>query len=211
MRLALYMLGVAIVSIGLAVSYFTRETLISFNPFPASVPLKFIAGYEAEQAFTVGYGGTYEIEFDVENPTDLRPFQYSAWDAVIETSELHWEVVAGRRKVAGGRSSAYPENSYSRAGGSSPPRSGRVIGQFTADEGTRYLVRIQVLDGDPKLNSHDPRINVTLNGQELSDLSNVDEVREITHRGSGWSIAVGLGLLGIAVLLQVFGRTPPAA
>ncbi|HYC93382.1 MAG TPA: hypothetical protein VEO54_29515 [Thermoanaerobaculia bacterium] len=56
------------------------------------------------------------------------------------------------------------------------------IGEFHADAGTHYALRLVVESGDPRLNAHRPHVNVQLNGQELTDLANVDDARELIHR-----------------------------
>lgn len=206
MRIGLYIVGVALTALGVVVSVACRDTLVTFEPTPLQLLVTIGEGARAEAPFAVQQGGEYEIQFDCRNPVGLRPFEYGKWDAAVKSAVINWEVMSGQRRVGAGSTKTYPENWYGRGGGDEPPRSGHEIGRFTADEGTPYTLRVTVESGDRQLNAHQPRVNVELNGQQLSDISNVDEAREFLFVQGKRVAILGLAIVALAVALQLFAR-----
>ena len=206
MRIALYIAGIALAALGGAVSYLCRDSLVTFEPIPLLLPVVVAPAWHTQAPFQVERSGTYVLQFDCEKPSDLRPPDYSAWDASVKSARIRWEVTAGQRRIAEGSSATYPENWYAHGGGNEAPRTGHEIGSFTADAGTPYLLRVVVDSGDGRLNEHRPRVNIQLNGQELSDLSNVDDAREFLHRQARRAAIAGLAVVALVAVLQVFAR-----
>ena len=201
MRLALFIVGVALAMLGGAIAWLCRESLFTFEPTPLVLPVAIAPAWHAEAPFAIQHTATYEIEFDCENPGDLRPPDYGAWDTSVESVRIHWEILAEGRRVAAGDSATYPKNSYG-----SGDRTGHEIGRFEAEAGRQYVLRVAVESGDASLNAHRPQVMIRLNGQELSDLSNVDEAREILHRYARNTAAGGLVLVGMAVVIEAWLR-----
>jgi hypothetical protein len=206
MRIGLYILGIALVALCGVVSYLCQDSLFTFEPTPLLLPVVVAPAWHTQAPFQIQRSGAYEVQFDCENPSNLRPTDYSAWDASVKSARIRWEVMAGQRPRAEGSSGTYPENWYGRGGGNEASRTGHEIGSFTADAGTHYLLRVVVDSGDKRLNEHRPRVNIQLNGQELSDLSNVDEAREFVHRQARRAAIVGLAVVVLAVVLEVFAK-----
>lgn len=206
MRIGLYIPGASLAALGAVVAYLCRDSLLTFEPTPLLLPVVVAPAWHIQAPFRIQRSGTYEVQFDCENPNDLRPPDYSAWDASVKSARIRWEVLTGRHRVAEGSSETYPENWYGRGGGDEGPRTGHEIGTFTADAGTHYLLRVVVESGEKRLNEHRPRVNIQLNGQELSDLSHVDEAREFLHRQARRAAIAGLAVVAFAVVLQVFSK-----
>lgn len=201
MRTGLYLWGVALAILGGVVSWLCRDSLFTFEPTPLLLPVAIAPGWHAQAPFTIERDGMYEVQFDCENPGDLRPPDHAAWDTSVKSAVIRWEVLAGQRRIARGSSETYPENWYGGGG-----RTGHEIGEFNADAGTPYTLRLVVESGNPRLNAHRPHVNVQLNGQELSDLSNVDDARDFLHRQARRAAVAGLILVAIAVALQIAAK-----
>ena len=199
MRIALVILGTILAVLGAAVAWLARESLFTFEPTPLELPVVVQPGWQTEASFTIQHAGAYAIRFDCENPPGLRPPDYSAWDTAVQSAHIRWEVLRNGLRVAGRESWSFPDNSYGGAG-----RTGHEIGRFHADS-ARYTFRVQIEVGDPTLNAHDPRVNVQLNAEELSDLSNVDDARELIQK-LAWKTAIGGWLIAALGIVLVLGR-----
>lgn len=200
MRVALIVIGVVVAGLGCAVAWLCHESLFTFEPTPLELPVVIAPGWTTAAAFAIGHSGEYEIQFDSEDPEDRRP------PRTIENARIRWEVLAGKRRVAAGDSATYPENWYGTG-----ERSGHEIGRFRAEAGKQYVLRVIVESGDAKLNAHRPRVNIQLNGQELSDYSNVDEARELLARGARGAAVGGLLLSAVAILARRRRRSRPTS
>jgi len=206
-------LGLAVCALGAALSlvcgtiaYLCRESLFVFEPTPLQLPVAVAAAWQARVPFEIQRSGEYEIQFDCEDPADLRPPAYGGWDHAIRSAGIRWEVLSGSRRIASGSSQTYPENRYSRFGPGGPSRSGHEIGRFLAAAGHRYELTVTVESGDGRLNAHRPRVNIELDGQELSDISNVDEVRELLYRAAKRGSYAGGAVLLAGLAIEVIAR-----
>jgi len=206
LRVALYVLGIALTLVGAAAAYFCRNSLFTFAPTPLRLHVSISPGWRTETQFRIQHNGVYEIQFDCEDPPDLRPPQYGPWNESLKAVSIRWEVLAGERRIATGSSETYPENSYTSFGGTAPPRSGSEIGRFNGEAEISYTLKVLVESGDETLNAHDPRVNVELNGQELSDISNVDGAREFLYRQARRAMLSGALLLTFGLSLHIFAK-----
>jgi hypothetical protein len=209
-RAFLFVIGITLAAGGGVVAYATRQTLFTFETTPLQLPVVIGTSWTTAAPFTTGSAGEYEIQFVCQNPRDLRQVDFGRWDRLLESARIRWQVLTVNRVVAHGSSETYPENSYGRGGGTDPPRSGYEIGRFTARKGVPYILHVTVEAGDDELNKHKPRVNVELNGQELSDMSNIDEAREFLQVQSKRAVLIGIGVAGLGILGHVL-RRPSAA
>lgn len=206
MRLTLAIVGCLVAAAGGLIAHGTRASVFTFEPTPLQLSVAIAPEWTAEATFRIGRAGEYEVQFDCLTPPGLRPPDSGAWDDAVQSPRIAWEVLTGSRQIASGSSEAYPANWY---GGGNPHRSGRDIGRFDAGPGT-YTLRLAVRGGDGVLNLHAPRVSVQLNGQDLTDLSHAEELREILHPVGRWVALAGAAIVAVALLSRVVERRAPA-
>jgi hypothetical protein len=204
--LVLCALGAALALACGTIAYFSRESLFTFDPTPLQLSVVIAPEWRARTPFEIQRSGEYEIQFDCENPADLRPPAYGAWDDALKGTVIRWEVFSGSSRIANGSSQTYPENSYGQFAGNERARSGHEIGRFVAAAGQRYELAVIIESGSARLNEHRPRVNIELNGQELSDISNVDEARELLHRLAVDASYIGGAILAMGLAVQLVAR-----